>query len=217
MPPLCDIAAARSAVRKAASLGRAFLVALPTYGYHVAFDDRGKYLGISAEAPSPQWPAGATFRSLEADADQLSQLVAEWTRDRPSAMRGVIWYRLPNADDRLNWAWPTLASVMAGTKPRANLQVELTRGEPGLVDVAIINSGSGAFRGTMAANVTCKDGKILATDALAGFECRLTDRKAELRGRAEPGMLPPGGRLAVGWVRLDQDREVEAHVATSGD
>jgi hypothetical protein len=217
LPPLCDVEAARGAVGKAARLGGAFLVALPTYGYQVAFDEHGKYLGISAEGPSPRWPACATSRTLQADADKLSQLVAQWTADRPAAMRGVIWYRLPNADDRLNWPWPTLAAVMAGTRPRPNLQTELTRGDAGLVDVAVMNTGSGAFRGTMAVTVTCEDGKFLAADALAGFEYSLADRKVEFRGRAGLGMLPPGGRMQIGWVRLSQDREVKAHVATTGD
>lgn len=217
LPPLCDIQAARSAVQKAARLQKPFLVALPTYGYQVAFDEKGKYLGVSAEGPSPRWSASATSQLLESDAGQLSQLVAQWMRDRPSAMRGVIWYRLPNAEDRLNWPWPTLVNVMAGTSPKADPQVEVTRSEAGLSDVAIVNNGSGAFRGTIAIIATCDDAKILASDALAGFEYHLTDQKIEFRGRAEPGMLPPGGRLVIGWVRLSQDREVKAHVAAIGN
>lgn len=217
MPPLCDIEAAQAAVKKAARFKTPFLVALPTYGYNVAFDEQGKYLGISAEGPSPQWPAGATIKPLEADAGQLSVLLRQWTRERPAAMRGVIWYRLPNADDRLNWSWPTLAAVMAGKVPEANLQAEATRTEAGLVDVAITNRGSGAFRGKIAITVTCTDGKFLASDALAGFEYQLTDQKVEFRGTAGPGMLSPGGRMPIGWVRLSQDMEVKAHVEKIGD
>ncbi len=64
LAPLCDVEAARGAVRKAARLGGAFLVALPTYGYQVAFDEHGKYLSISAEGPSPRWPAGAAKQAV---------------------------------------------------------------------------------------------------------------------------------------------------------
>jgi hypothetical protein len=217
LPPLCDSAAARAAVGKAAAVGTPFLVALPTYGYRVAFDGRGKYLGISAEGGERQWPGDAAVRVLEADADELAQLVGQWLRERPAAMRGVIWYRLPNADDRLNWAWPTLACVMTGTPPRAKLAVGVKRTEPALVDVVITNTGPGAFRGKLTAVVTCAGGKFIASDALAGFDCQLTEQQAEFHGQAEPGMLPPGGRLLIGWVRLSHDMEVKAHVATSVD
>jgi hypothetical protein len=204
-------------VRKAARLGTPFLVALPTYGYNVAFDSQGKYLGISAEGPSPAWPDRATIKELAPDPLQLSQLVAEWTRSRPSAMRGVIWYRLPNSDDRLNWRWPTLASVMAGKPPQPDLQAEAIRSEEGSIDLALVNNGSGEFAGSATVQVDCENAKLLAADALAGFDYRLADHKIDFAGHVPAGALPPGGRLAIGWVRLSQDTEVKAHVETTGD
>jgi len=44
---LCDSKAARRAVDLAGKVGVPFRVALPTYGYLIAFDSEGKYLGLS--------------------------------------------------------------------------------------------------------------------------------------------------------------------------
>jgi hypothetical protein len=181
MPPLCDPQAARVAVRKAARLGTPFLVALPTYGYNVAFDSQGKYLGISAEGPSPAWPDRATIKELAPDPLQLSQLVAEWTRSRPSAMRGVIWYRLPNSDDRLNWRWPTLASVMAGKPPQPDLQAEAIRSEEGSIDLALVNNGSGEFAGSATVQVDCENAITawrIIRSILPGMSPRARSRRA---------------------------------------
>ena len=114
---LCDPAAARRAVERAAQIGIPFRVALPTYGYLTAFDAGGRFVGLSAEGPSKTWPAGVRVREVRANPLELAQLVQLWTTNRPAGMRGVIWYRLPVADDTLNWRWPTLRAIVAGRSP----------------------------------------------------------------------------------------------------
>src|SRR6266404_3711896 len=52
---LCDIEEARRAVERAGRLGKSFRVALPTYGYVVAFDASGRFAGLSAEGPEMTW------------------------------------------------------------------------------------------------------------------------------------------------------------------
>jgi hypothetical protein len=47
----------------------------------------------------------------------VANLVHEWSIDPPANLAGLIWYRLPNEDDDLNWRWPTLAAVMQGRAP----------------------------------------------------------------------------------------------------
>ncbi len=51
---LCDSKAARRAVDLAGKVGVPFRVALPTYGYLIAFDSEGKYWAVG-EGPSG-WP-----------------------------------------------------------------------------------------------------------------------------------------------------------------
>jgi hypothetical protein len=111
---LCDPRAARRAVTRAGRLGVPFRVALPTYGYEMAFDPRGNFLGLTAEGPPPAWPTNALRRRVESNQEELSELMRIWTHRRPQALRGVIWYRLPVATDRHNWDWPTLDRVRRG-------------------------------------------------------------------------------------------------------
>lgn len=109
---LCDPRAARRAVASAGRIGVPFRVALPTYGYLLAFDSNGKFLSLSAEGPRPNWPTNALVRNVESNTAELGELIRAWTAHRPAAMRGVIWYRLPVASDQHNWPWPTLQDVM---------------------------------------------------------------------------------------------------------
>jgi hypothetical protein len=111
---LCDPRAARRAVTRAGRLGVPFRVALPTYGYEMAFDPGGVFLGLTAEGPSPAWPTNAVRRRVESNQEELAKLMRGWTQRRPQALRGVIWYRLPVATDRHNWDWPTLDRVRRG-------------------------------------------------------------------------------------------------------
>ena len=109
---LCDPRAAKRAVERAGRIGIPFRVALPTYGYTLAFDAGGKFIGLSAEGPRPNWPTNAQIREVASNPIELAVLVQDWTARRPAAMRGVIWYRLPVTTDHHNWNWPTLQRVM---------------------------------------------------------------------------------------------------------
>ncbi len=114
---LCDPRAARRAVESAGRIGVPFRVALPTYGYQMAFASDGKFISLAAEGPRPNWPTNALLRTVESNPAELAELVRDWTASRPAAMRGVIWYRLPVGSDKFNWNWPKLEAVMTGRGP----------------------------------------------------------------------------------------------------
>lgn len=113
---LCDPVLADRAVESAGRLGVPFRVALPTYGYTLAFATDGKFLGLSAEGPRPNWPTNAQLREVTSDAVALGSLVRQWTASHPVAMQGVIWYRLPVVTDKRNWNWETFQQVIASGK-----------------------------------------------------------------------------------------------------
>jgi len=111
---LTEPRSARAWVKEAARFGRPFRVALPTYGYQVAFDAKGKLIGLLAEGPLVSFAEGITIRSAKSDPQAMAGLVRGWTEKRPKELTGIVWYRLPVEGDRNNWSWSTLRTVMTG-------------------------------------------------------------------------------------------------------
>ena len=211
---LCDADAARRWVERATQYGVPFRVALPTYGYLVAFDGGGKFLGLSAEGPSKAWPTNAVLRTVRADAPALAKLVQEWTRHRPEKLTGVIWYRLPTTGDTLNWRWLTLAEILAGRLPAANITVSAATAE-GVIELQARNTGTadGAFPKEV--SVEWSDVALVAADAVGGYE-RLDSARGKFMLRANPLLesyrLAPGEVRVIGWLRLSKAAEVAIHV-----
>jgi hypothetical protein len=213
---LCDPAAARASVRRAGRVGVPFRVALPTYGYTLAFDANGKFGAIAAEGLS-RARSGTRTRELRADPVAMSGLLAQWRHDRPDSMQGVIWYRLPSPDDTMNWRWDTLDSLLRGRVPRGALACTATTPRPGLWEIELLNTGDADVSLKVAVDVIWKDGMWVAADGLGRFEGR---REAADQFRflaAEeitPRVLRPGERRAVGWLRLSKTTEVEVDVSS---
>lgn len=214
---LCSLPAARAAVERAGRFGVPFRVALPTYGYSVAFDRNGKFTGLSAEGPSRAWPADAQIRSVESNSAEIASLVRDWTSHVPASCEGIIWYRLPVRSDALNWPWPTLAAVMAGRKPNANLRAVAESNEDGLVDLRLRNDGELGVPTPSKILVRWGKGKLLAGDAVQGYE--LVEREplqAEFERKSTRGQIGPGSTLAIGWLRLSHKQKIEVQVLTEG-
>lgn len=211
---LCDPEAAREWVEAAARFGRPFRVALPTYGYAAAFDRKGKLLGLSAEGPRLSWPEGIRVETARSDPAALAGLVRGWTEDRPPELSGLLWYRLPVPGDRLNWAAPTLAAVMAGREPRGAVRAASREPEPGLVEVDLMNVGDGEIPWPAPVRIRWRDDTFLAADGLGGYRMRREGDREILLERAGPtGLLSrPGERRAVGWLRFQAPTEVRVEI-----
>jgi hypothetical protein len=210
---LCDPQAARQAVEKAARLGRPFRVALPTYGYVMAFDASNKFIGLSAEGPALNWPAEAQLREVCADPQALARLVAGWSKERPEALRGVIWYRLPVEDEALNWSWATLAAVMAGREPGAQVRAVPRHPQPGLVEVDMVNRGEADLTQGLGLAAKWNGARLVACDGLAGFEQMETrSNSVQFRNKAGGWRLRAGETRTVGWLRFDREVEVQTEV-----
>jgi hypothetical protein len=210
---LCDPEAARRAVEAAARFRRPFRVALPTYGYVVAFDRDGKILGLSAEGPLLSWPKSAAVRVARSDPAAMAGLVRTWTGDRPAELTGLLWYRLPSAADRLNWPWPAFRAVMAGRPPRPALRADLRTPEPGLIEIDLVSTGEADAPWPSPVDVRWSGAPLLAADGLAGY--RLTqggEQQIRLRRAATAWDRPlrPGERRQVGWMRFTGPAQVEA-------
>ncbi len=219
-----DPPAAFGAVEKAARFGVPFRVALPTYGYDAVFGADGRFVAARGERTAPP-RAGERVRRYAADPVALARAVRNWTHDRPAEMKGIIWYRLPVASDRLNWPWETLAAVREGRTPRADVGVEIARSRRGLVELGLVNRGeASADMARARVAVRCDMSRLLAGDALApwGFVDRTSG--GVILQSSGAGELRPGDRRAMGWLRFAGDTEVavdveilENHVGDDGD
>ena len=209
---LCDTGAAERAVARAAKLGIPFRVALPTYAYIAAFNTGGKFIGISADGPRPDWPKGTQWRELPADPLAMSALVRFWNTNHPPAMQGVIWFRLPAAADNLNWRWPTLGAIIAGRVPREKFRATTRRAGPGLVEISLENTGELDISSRLAVEVRWTDARLVAGDALRDFELSEQDSAAIFQTKQKKFRLPAGEHQVIGWLRLEKDREVQLEV-----
>ena len=210
---LCDADEARRAVTRAGEIGVPFRVALPTYGYLVVFNAAGKFTSLSAETPRTGWPEGTQLREMRADPLAMSALVQAWNTNRPAALRGVIWYRLPVAVDNLNWRWPTLAAIVSSRVPQEKFSAVAQPVEPGLMEISLINDGELDISSRLVIDLRWSEGRLVAGDGLRGFE--LAEEKnssVELKNQSASFRLPAGEKMVVGWLRFEANREVQLEV-----
>jgi Protein of unknown function (DUF3142) len=229
---LSDPVAARAAVDTAAGFHRPFRVALPTYGYTAAFAAAGRpFLGLWAEGPPVRWPPGTLLRTARSDPAAMAALVRAWTRDRPRQLIGILWYRLPAPQDRLNWTWPTLRAVMAGRPPRHDLRITQAPAAPGdppaLSQIQIANLGEADEPWPTPIHLRWSGATLLAADGLAGYQGR-SPRPGEATLTWSPTppppnqpqaprspnpqdlpTLPPTARRLIGWLRFDRPTVVQ--------
>jgi len=206
---LCDPRVAKRAVERAGRIGVPFRVALPTYGYMLAFDSAGTFLGLSAEGPRPNWPANARLREVSSNPIELSALVREWTDSRPKAMRGIIWYRLPVIADRFNWRWQTLGAILAGRLPQEKVRAAAQRAGTGLVEVLLINEGDLDISSPLAVEVRWSNARLVAGEASRELTLSKTSGSiAKFQSQSGSTRLRAGETLKAGWLRFDQDCEV---------
>jgi hypothetical protein len=218
---ICDPEQARDWVDEAARFGKPFRVALPTYGYVAAFDREGKLIGVSAEGPSLAWPADVKLRVAASDPYEMVGLVREWTRSRPRELAGILWYRLPSTRDRLNWAPPTFAAVVAGRDPKRDLRVEPQSLRPTYFQIALVNAGEADAQWPASFRVRWSGSSLISADGLAGYEKpRILPNEATFLRAAASSDLPdlplrPGERQVAAWLRFDRATKVTADVPAS--
>ncbi len=235
---LSDPVAARAAVDTAAGFHRPFRVALPTYGYTAAFAAAGRpFLGLWAEGPPVRWPPGTLLRTARSDPAAMAALVRAWTRDRPRQLTGILWYRLPAPQDRLNWTWPTLRAVMAGRPPRHDLRITQAPAAPSdppnLAQIEIANRGEADEPWPTPIHLRWSGATLLAADGLAGYQVHSPRPGAATiiwsptppppptqpqlprsPNPQDPPTLPPATHRPIGWLRFDRPTVVRVEAST---
>lgn len=210
---LCDPAAARRAVVQAGEIGVPFRVALPTYGYLLAFDKNGRFVGLSAEGPNKSWPADVQVREVRADPLEMGRLVQTWSTNRPSTLRGIIWYRFPVIVDNFNWHWKTLGAIVASRLPHESFHGETRQVEKGLVEINLINDGELDLSSRLVVEVRWSrvgGARLVAADGLHGFTMHDAGTSPIIfQNQSQPGRIAAGEKQTIGWLRFDRDCEVQ--------
>ncbi|HTB63119.1 MAG TPA: DUF3142 domain-containing protein [Opitutales bacterium] len=217
---LCDPARALAYAAQASKVGVLFRIALPTYGYLVAFDAAGKFFALAAEGRSPDWPATTQVRAVRADAIAMAQLEQSLAKTPPPHCTGVIWFRLPVAGDQLNWDWATLRVVLDGKTPVSKFTTAVDWPEPGLAEISLVNSGQTTEPPPVQVALAWPvDNVPIAGDGLGGFHLDIKNNEGRgiiLNATLSPEVsLAPGSRLKIAWLRFAHEISLSANIVAS--
>jgi hypothetical protein len=188
--PVRSLAWVRHADMLAARAGAKtrFRIALPTYGFELGFDAAGKFTGVAAERPR-DWPAGTQRRTVRADAAAMARLAKTLAAQKLARADGVIWFRLPVADDRLAWDAQVFAAVVAGKPIVSRLTAQVRQSAPGLFEVVAHNSGQTTLPLPREIRLTWPAAggvRVSAADGLRGYVF-----EADAAPPAAPPAVPP--------------------------
>ncbi len=213
---LCDPVLAQRWIAQAAAIGHPFRVALPTYGYTLAFDRNGKFLALAAEGPSAGWPAETRRRTVLADPVAMAALAHGLRTAPPRHCTGLLWFRLPVEGDRLNWHAVTLATILRGETPTASLTAETRWPEPGLAEIVVCNTGQTSFRLPPALHLAWPtNARPSAGDALAAYALAFSPAagaRLTVSNAATETLLPPGRTVKVAWLRFSHEVPLQVAV-----
>lgn len=181
-----------------------FYLALPSYGVALLPDDGGPPL-VESEV---QLERGGERRELLADPLQLSQLGKTLREEPPAHLAGLIWFRLPLANDRRAWSLTTLRAVARGDQLVSRLGVTFSE-HGGLYDIKLDNPGN--LDSAWPARITFKAHGCEGADALAGYALQQGPDLLTFT-RLRDGRLPAGGQRAIGWARCAHIDQGGSHV-----
>jgi hypothetical protein len=181
-----------------------FYLALPAYGVALLPDDGGAPV-VESEV---QLERGGERQELLADPLQLSQLGKTLREDPPAHLAGLIWFRLPLANDRRAWSLTTLRAVARGDQLVSQLGVTFSEHD-GLYDIKLENPGN--LDSAWPAQITLKAQSCEGADALAGYSLQQGPDLLTFT-RLRDGRLPAGGQRAIGWARCANIDQGGSHV-----
>ncbi|WP_137805877.1 DUF3142 domain-containing protein [Pseudomonas sp. G(2018)] len=181
-----------------------FYLALPAYGVALLPDAGGAPL-VESEVSIER---GGQRQELLADPQQLSQLGTELRADPPAHLAGLIWFRLPLANDRRAWSLTTLRAVARGDALHSRLALNLSE-QQGLYDIGVRNEGN--LDSAWPERLTLAVQGCEGADTLAGYALQQTPDLLTFTRQRE-GRIAAGGQRAIGWARCVKIDQGESNV-----
>lgn len=213
---LCDPKSALKWIKKAERFDVPYRVALPTYGYIVAYDEQGKFFGLSAEGPMPGWPENTQIKTVLSDAKKISSMIQEVRALSPKHLTGIIWFRLPVSSDQLNWQWHTLERVIQEQPLTERIEAVIDWPQSNLAEVYLVNSGDVDISVPVTVSLDSGAGDCLAADGLKGYTVHEDGQEGTVL--LYPDNVGPVWRIRaqekvkIAWCRFDKETEVKANV-----
>jgi Protein of unknown function (DUF3142) len=188
-----------------------FRIALPAYGLRVEFDAAERATAVEGEMPREA--AASPSRELRVDPRAVSGLLRDLQRNRPVRLTGVVWFRLPSAEDRRAWTLQTLQTVIDGAPLRASLHVRHVMNESGATDLVLANDGTADS--PLPSEIIVQAGDCSAADALAEFSLERQSggwRFFRAAGATvDDAILRAGHQRPIGWLRCAAIDGVSIH------
>jgi hypothetical protein len=173
-----------------------FRIALPNYGSRVSWDDNGRLASVQSEANVLD--NGDDSRELLAMPAQIADFLTQLRRDAPPHLAGIVWFRLPTAQDTRAWSMATWLAVLRDQPLRSALVATTQLGPtPGTLDVLLRNPGE--LDAPLPAQVTLPSRCTLA-DGVNGYALRASHDTMSLQ-RLQPGLLQAHRQRIIGWAR----------------
>lgn len=170
-----------------------FYLALPAYGVALLPSAGGAPV-VESEVTLER---EGLRRELLADPQSLRTLGTELRADPPQHLAGLIWFRLPLANDRRAWSLTTLRAVARGDALDSQLKLQLSA-DNGLYDIGISNQGN--LDSAWPERLTLAVSGCEGADALAGYALQQSPDLLTFT-RLRDGRIPAGGQRAIGWAR----------------
>ncbi|MGY2338104.1 DUF3142 domain-containing protein [Pseudomonas sp. SDO5532_S415] len=181
-----------------------FYLALPAYGVALLPDAGGSPI-VESEVSIER---DGQRRELLADPQPLSQLGTELRADPPAHLAGLIWFRLPLANDRRAWSLTTLRAVARGDALDSRLALSLSAHQ-GLYDIGVRNEGN--LDSAWPERLTLAVQGCEGADALAGYALQQGPDLLTFT-RLRDGRIAAGGQRAIGWARCAKIDQGESNV-----
>lgn len=184
-----------------------FRIALPAYGMALlGYDAQGALV----ESETSQRVAGKV-QELTVAPQQIADFLQQLTQRPLPHLRGIIWFRLPLANDRRAWSMATLRAVIQHQPLLVNWQVKFLPQpqQDGLYDLIIENQGP--VDAPLPREIHIQAEGCLAADAVGNYQ--LATPSAPLRFiRISGDQLRAEQSRPLGWLRCQQIAPGGTHV-----
>lgn len=174
-----------------------FYIALPTYGLKVGMERNGRLNFVEGE--NNLWLGKTAGQELFTDPYQITKFLNHLETDIPMNLKGLVWFRLPIAEDRRNWSISTWLTVLQRRKPYTQIKIE-NRVDPQdteLFDLFAVNQGNVDARLPLKVELKCAIG-----DGFPPYQLSIGNNGHYfLESIKNPPFLPVGAKRRIGWMR----------------